>query len=127
MRYSLRTLLILMAVLPPVLAWLLAGNPLVVSLVIFAVLELGLLYLIDGFRQVAARPHTSWGFPSWHHFAIRDVIAIAGIAVASSLAGVGLWAADTPEESAPVVALFAFGTACYGLGAFITHPRRTEP
>jgi hypothetical protein len=133
MQYSLRTLLILMAVGPPILAGIFAGSPLVAMLIILGLLEIGLLSWVYGTKQIADRPRTSsmlaamrWIAPGFR-FTIRDWLAIAGIATASCLVGLSFWGTDTPEEFGPVAALFVFGATCYGLGAFINHPRRTLP
>jgi hypothetical protein len=122
MQYNLRTLLIMMAVLPPILALLFAGNPLAVMLVIVGCLGLCLLCGLDWFQQAPVRPRKSWVVPS--RLTIRDGLAISGIAAASCLAGLGLRAVDSQHEFVPVAALFVFGITCYGLGAFINHPRR---
>jgi hypothetical protein len=105
-----------------VVAWLLMGNPAVVMLLIIGVLEVGLLLWLDGFQRVAP----STGKPLDRvRFTTRDLLAISSIGVISLLIGLGLWAANSVEEFVAVAALFVFGAACYGLGAYF-HSERPE-
>ena len=116
MQFSLRTLLILLGVAPPVIAWMLTSDPGVAVVVTAAAILVGYLCILDMVPRSAAR---RWAI----RFPTRDAIPILGIAVVSHFAAFSLWWNNSLAVLVLTAVLFLFGCSCYGLGAYI-HSRR---
>jgi hypothetical protein len=116
MQFSLRTLLTVLALAPPLIAWMMTSNPGIVILVMVAAVLVAYLCWIDGSPRTASPPRTI-------KFTAQDAIAITGIALMSCLAGFGLWLPNNVAGLVAAVALFVFGIVCYCLGSYI-HSRR---